>query len=254
MMPACVNPPPANKTVETDTSKSNISTIPVKTTKFTKPAKPVPPPVDYDELLRKTAHPKAVKLLKDEFYWSPIEETAPFGSDDGADAFGHFQKWRLTYPKTSPLIFIRGLLDWSWKYEFFNWNEMDSIKIRKLISEKKPKTEAEIQQHILFLKEVYKKASDLGEGELNDAQLRMIVEHKGMLPIYTYIVGQDNVIIATGFGQFVAEGRIDEDLLSLTKIALKRQCMPILLELFRDNYQKERLEQLKKMLAVLNKI
>jgi uncharacterized protein YfeS len=32
--------------------------------------------------------------MNEEFYWSPIEETAPFGNDDGADIYAGFKDWR----------------------------------------------------------------------------------------------------------------------------------------------------------------
>lgn len=36
----------------------------------------------------------------------------------------------------------------------------------------------------------------------------------------------DDAIIATGFGQYLLEGKIDKDILELSKIALKRQLIP----------------------------
>ncbi|SIN94259.1 hypothetical protein [Chitinophaga niabensis] len=61
------------------------------------------------------AHIKARELFTEEFYWSPIEETSPFGNDDGADAFYQFREWRETNQTASPLIFIELLLD-TWGY------------------------------------------------------------------------------------------------------------------------------------------
>ncbi len=61
------------------------------------------------------AHLKARELFKEEFYWSPVEETSPFGSDDGADAFYQFREWRETNKTASPFIFIEMLLD-TWGY------------------------------------------------------------------------------------------------------------------------------------------
>lgn len=61
------------------------------------------------------AHIKARELFKEEFYWNPGEETSPFGSDDGADAFHQFREWRETNKTTSPSVFIETLLD-EWGY------------------------------------------------------------------------------------------------------------------------------------------
>lgn len=67
------------------------------------------------ELSQETAHPAAKELFNEEFYWSPIEETSPFGSDDGSDAFYQFREWRETNKTASPFIFIETLLD-TWGY------------------------------------------------------------------------------------------------------------------------------------------
>jgi hypothetical protein len=61
------------------------------------------------------AHIKARELFTEDFYWSPIEETSPFGNDDGADAFYQFLEWREANETASPLIFIEMLLD-TWGY------------------------------------------------------------------------------------------------------------------------------------------
>lgn len=41
------------------------------------------------------AHPWAKRFMNDAFFFSPIEETAPFGSDDGADAYAGFAGTKL---------------------------------------------------------------------------------------------------------------------------------------------------------------
>lgn len=43
---------------------------------------------------------------------------------------------------------------------------------------------------------------------------------------YISISSMDDAIIATGFGQYLLEGKIDKDILELSKIALKRQLIP----------------------------
>jgi hypothetical protein len=63
----------------------------------------------------KTAHPNARSLMKEDFYWSQGDESAPFGSDAGSDAAYGFQKWRKTHPTASPVSYLKGLFD-SWAY------------------------------------------------------------------------------------------------------------------------------------------
>jgi uncharacterized protein YfeS len=42
-----------------------------------------------------TAHPRARQLMTEPFLWSCIDEEAPFGSDEGHDAYYEFRAWRL---------------------------------------------------------------------------------------------------------------------------------------------------------------
>jgi uncharacterized protein YfeS len=155
------------------------------------------------------AHPNAKALLTEDFYWSPIEETAPFGSDDGSDSFYGFKDWRRSNKSSSPLIYLRDLID-GWGYKHFDWKEMDTMKIQKYIS-----------------------SDPIGSSML---------------------IGQDNAIIAVGFGQFALEGKIDQDIQELTGIAIKRELEPILIREFRPDYHGTRKEQLNKMFVVLGKM
>jgi uncharacterized protein YfeS len=46
-----------------------------------------------------TAHPRARQLMKEEFLWDCVDEEAPFGSDEGADAYYEFRDWRARNKK-----------------------------------------------------------------------------------------------------------------------------------------------------------
>jgi uncharacterized protein YfeS len=70
------------------------------------------------------AHPKARKLMTEDFYWSPIEETGPFGNDDGADAFYRFKDWRKLNPQKSPVHFFHELIE-IWGYPPFDYASQD---------------------------------------------------------------------------------------------------------------------------------
>ena len=41
-----------------------------------------------------TAHPRARELMTEEFFWDCVDEEAPFGSDEGSDAYYEFRDWR----------------------------------------------------------------------------------------------------------------------------------------------------------------
>jgi uncharacterized protein YfeS len=155
----------------------------------------------------KHANPKAQKIMTDDFLWSPIEESSPFGNDDGADAIYKFYEWRKSNSTENPRIFIEKILK-EWNYSIYDYSKTDSIKIREFIA-----------------------SNSIGER------------------IY---LGIDDLIIATGFGQFVIEGKIDQDLKNLTITALLRQTQAFSLNLFELNYRPKRLSQLKRMFDIIN--
>lgn len=172
-------------------------------------SKPANSEIEFYELTIETAHPKAQKLMTDEFYWNPIEETSPFGNDDGHDAFYGFKEWRESHKTESPIIFLKELIK-RWNYPTFDLNEINEANLKKYIS-----------------------SNSLGKMTLT---------------------GQDNTIISIGFGQFVLEGKIDEDLKTLTKTALKRELLPSIIETWETDYQKQRIELLTKMSVTVDKI
>jgi uncharacterized protein YfeS len=40
------------------------------------------------------AHSRARELMTEEFFWDCVDEEAPFGSDEGHDAYFEFRRWR----------------------------------------------------------------------------------------------------------------------------------------------------------------
>ena len=208
--------------------------------------------MDNFEYTFKSANPKAQALMTDEFYWSPIEETAPFGSDDGSGAAYGFRQWRLLNKTTSPETYLKDLIA-RWQYPFFDYNEMDTTKIKEYLNYKKELSETDIQQQIKTLKDLNKDLPDAYINKLDDKQLREFITSSSTGMGGLYLLGQDNAIIGIGFAQFVLEGRIDNDIKSLTIIAIKRQMLPLFINRYDDNYRDKRKQQLTKMLEVINK-
>lgn len=209
--------------------------------------------MDHFEFSLKTAHPDAKKLMTEDFFWSPIEETGPFGSDDGSDAAYGFRQWRLSHKTTDPLVYLKELVA-SWQYPFFDWYELDTQKIKDYIISKATTSEADIQQQMQQMREVFKNAGDTAMQKMSDIQLRELIlstsgEMGGM-----YLLGQDNAIIGTGFAQLVLEGTISSELKNLTITALKRQLLPVLINHYDPDYVETRKHQLTKMLEVINKV
>jgi len=163
---------------------------------------------DY-ELTPETAHPRAKQIMTEDFFWSPIEESGPFGNDDGSDAFYGFRDWRQSNKTVSPVIYLEELIE-RWGYDRFDFNEMNEENLNEYVS-----------------------SSSIGARTL---------------------IGQDNAIIAIGFGQFVLEGKIDEDIKVLTKTALNRELLPSIINMWDDEYKKIRTEQLTKMLTTVDRM
>jgi uncharacterized protein YfeS len=68
------------------------------------------------------------------------------------------------------------------------------------------------------------------------------------------LIGQDNAIIAIGFGQFILEGKIDGKLKELTKNAIQRELTTDLIIQFASDYRETRRGQLEKMLKVVDEM
>ena len=42
------------------------------------------------------AHPRAIELIPDDFFWNCVDELSPFGSDEGDTALAEYREWRLS--------------------------------------------------------------------------------------------------------------------------------------------------------------
>ncbi|HEY9258391.1 hypothetical protein [Chitinophaga sp.] len=54
------------------------------------------------------AHPRAIELIPEDFFWDCADELAPFGSDEGDMALAEFREWRKANPHTP----VRECLKW----------------------------------------------------------------------------------------------------------------------------------------------
>ena len=68
------------------------------------------------ELDPKFAHPRARKMFKEAFFWDAIDDHAPWGSDEGADALAFFGQAHSQNDPPDPLAFVR-------EYVGENWSE-----------------------------------------------------------------------------------------------------------------------------------
>lgn len=80
------------------------------------------------------AHPDAKKLMTDSFFFNVIEETAPFGSDDGSGTYASFHIWRKDHPFESLTTFLEYHLN-DWGYPKFDINETDFEKLKTYLKQ-----------------------------------------------------------------------------------------------------------------------
>ena len=88
---------------------------------------------DYSLIIEK-AHPKAKAIMKDSFYFNPIDETSPFGNDDGADTYASFKIWRLTHLNDDPTDFLFDQIN-EWGYPKYDIYETDIKKLTPYLKE-----------------------------------------------------------------------------------------------------------------------
>jgi uncharacterized protein YfeS len=88
---------------------------------------------DYSPTFDK-AHPNAQRLMIEDFYFSTIDETAPFGNDDGADTYAGFKDWRRTHLSDKPKEYLLEQLH-RWGYPKFDIYETDIKKLTPYLKE-----------------------------------------------------------------------------------------------------------------------
>lgn len=82
-----------------------------------------------------SSHPKALELIPEEFFWSCIDELAPFGSDEGDMALVEFRDWRKTNTGIPTIECLKWVIESVGEMKFSDYNEtlVDKNKIRKQI-------------------------------------------------------------------------------------------------------------------------
>lgn len=68
------------------------------------------------------AHPKAIELIPEDFFWSCIDELAPFGSDEGDTALAEYREWRKKNPVTPTLECLKWVIEGVGEMKFTDYN------------------------------------------------------------------------------------------------------------------------------------
>lgn len=207
------------------------------------------------EFSLKTAHPNAQALMKEDFFWSPIDESAPFGSDGGSDAAYGYYQWKKTHAGLSPLTYLKFLIS-SWKYPEIALDEMDTAKIEKYMSISYAPSQSEIDEQIIRLKQENEKYQTVpGAKQLSDEEIHQIAASAGKNMGTSFLIDLDDAIIGTAFAQFVLEGKIDPNLKYYAAKALEREMLPIMNILYgQSDQQQAHLEKREKLLQVVRKM
>ncbi|EMB17837.1 molybdate metabolism regulator [Rhodopirellula europaea] len=66
-----------------------------------------------------SAHPRARELMREPFFWDCVDEAAPFGSDEGNEAYYEWRSWREENPKAA----LTECFDWILAGNLHAYNE-----------------------------------------------------------------------------------------------------------------------------------
>jgi uncharacterized protein YfeS len=201
-------------------------------------------------LSTKDVSEQARTILTQDFYWSPVNDFSPFGNDDGSDAFHYFKEWRKKNKSSSPVVFLNQLIS-EWGYPKFDLTELNETEIAKYLETKAGGISS---SQISAMREQFKKMSEQAGKEFKEEEFQQIMSMSSESMGGTYLFSQDNAVIAVGFGQFILEGKIDSDIAEMTKIAIQRELLPILITRLDERFQEERMETLNQMLSDLSKM
>ncbi len=203
------------------------------------------------QLTREGAHPHAQKLLIHDFYWSPIEETGPMGSDDGSDAIHSFQEWRATNATVSPIIFLDELIA-GWGYPAFDRHMMDPVLIEAYINSASTVADEQLDEQLTTMLEAANRNKGANDKIITAEEMRAIMADASKGKGLRYLTGIDNATIAVAFGQFMLEGAVDPQLKGPARSAAQRQVLPVLLNRWHVEYRGVREQQLYMMLQALD--
>lgn len=158
-----------------------------------------------DEISFANAHRNAQALMPDDFFYNVIDDSAPFGNDDGWDVLYSLKEWIADNPGVSKKEFVDEKLA-EWNYPAFNYQTTD------------------IKDAIAFWN-----STEIG---------------------FRLLMGIDQAIIATAFGQLYLEGKMDPDIKEIVRIVLGRQMTSEMLDAW-DDMKQDRKKKLQKLIHVV---
>ncbi len=82
------------------------------------------------------ANKRAIELIPEDFFWSCIDELAPFGSDEGDTALAEFRDWRKANKNSPTIECLKWTIEGVGEMEFDDYNDslLSRDKIKKQIN------------------------------------------------------------------------------------------------------------------------
>ncbi|WP_299245357.1 hypothetical protein [uncultured Aquimarina sp.] len=86
---------------------------------------------------KENAHQRAIELIPEEFFWSCIDELAPFGSDEGDMALYEFRNWKKDNPYKETYDCIKWTIEGvsEKKLSEYNKNIIDRTLVKKQLED-----------------------------------------------------------------------------------------------------------------------
>lgn len=204
------------------------------------------------ELCPEEAHPIARNLLTEDFYWSFEVETGPFGSAHAYDVFYSFLEWRDDNKDVSPVVFVHAYIE-DIGYPTLDLRENNEDVLRQYAHAYK--AGGDLSEEVIAQAMVHAKRTAEEEGKIFDKGrfMEILTTAKSTSGI-TFLSDIDNLVIATGFGQLVLEGRVAPPLGLLTATAIQRELLPMLLNTSDEADQEARYKHLHNMLEKIERL
>lgn len=92
------------------------------------------------------AHPRAIELIPEEFFWDCVDEFAPFGSDEGDMALSEYRQWRADNPDAPLKECLQWVIESVGEMDFQEYDR--SILNKDLIKKQLSDDEFDDQQYI----------------------------------------------------------------------------------------------------------
>lgn len=88
-------------------------------------------------IVKENAHQRAIELFPQDFFWSCIDELAPFGSDEGDMALSEFRDWKKANPNTATYECLKWTIEGVSEQSMskYNKNILDRDRIKAQIKD-----------------------------------------------------------------------------------------------------------------------